>query len=209
MTSSSRRLRWQPIPTQIWLHSELPREEQRLGVVEVEETLDAGLEAAHRKFGEVLASGRTEALNVTIEACRNVCSVQSHFAVFFFSDVYLGVMKGGVVAHLSFVVSQSKPTRTPNDCLRTATRLVAEVACVWTDEADFMPQHDELAALLCAVTCEVNETEIDAAVEAFDHIDTDRLAAGNLVRTALNKNFGRPLREILKVRIGATRCGHQ
>ena len=127
------------------------------------------------KFDEVLVSGRTEALNVMIEACRNVSSVRSHFVVVF-SDVYLGVMKGGVVAHLSLVVSQSKSKGTPNDCLRTATRLVAEAACVWTDDADFMPQHDELAALLCAVTCEVNEGEIDAALEAFDHIDTDRLA---------------------------------
>ena len=159
-----------------------------MSVVEVEETLDAGLEAAHRKFDEVLVFGRTEALNVMIEACRNVSSVRSHFVVVF-SDVYLRVMKGGVVAHLSLVVSQCKPTRTPNDCLRTATRLVAEVTSVWTDDADFMPQHDELAALLCAVTCEVNEAEIDAALEAFDHIDTDRLATRNLVRTALNKNF--------------------
>ena len=160
-----------------------------MGVVEVEETLDPGLEAAHRKFGEVLASRRTEALNVTIEDAATSLPCGRTSQSFFFSDVYLGVMKGGVVAHLSFVVSQSKPTRTPKDCLRTATRLVAEATSVWTDEADLMPQHDELAALLCAVTCEVNEREIDAAVEAFDHIDTERLAATNLVRAALNKNF--------------------
>ena len=74
--------------------------------------------------------------------------------------------------------------------------------CNWTDDADLMSLHDELGALLCAVTCEANEAELDAALDAFDHMDADRLGAANLVRATLNQNFARPLLEILKAKTG-------
>ena len=146
----SRRRRWQSIQNQNLVSVVASAGRVALGVAEIEETLDAGREAAHRKFGDLPASEWTDALNDMIEACRNVSSMRTHRRRCL--DVFLGVRKPGVASHLSFIASQSKSTGTTKDFLRTATGLLTEATTVWANDADLVLLHDEVAASLCAVT---------------------------------------------------------
>ena len=87
--------------------------------------------------------------------------------------------------------------------------MVAEATTVWTDDAGLMPLHDELAASLCAVTCEANKAELDAALEVLDHTDADRLACKSCACRAQEKLRATSEGDFEGQHPCDSRCGHQ
>ena len=125
-------------------------------------TLEQGVELVWHAFEDMVGG------------IRNVANLQRSFTGLF-SDLYLDVMKDGVVNQLRHVVDNKDDGDLEQAVIKAASRLCAEASNQWPDDPEIGPLQEVIATELVSRCRKEGLKDLEDALTAFEECDEDHL----------------------------------